>query len=311
VALASHEHRKMAIVIVSAGTLASSRMRTLTMRTLAIAAGGLALASLLGGLALGFLLGGAWHADDGPAPEFANLDPAQPGSQALIHEIGSLSGRLIRLEAAAGRLAKRIHATPPTAVDATDSPAKAAQKPAGGPLLEPLPRAGSATGASLLRLDRGLDHVEAGLDKVASMVARRDLDQMAFPSRTPIPGAMISSGFGPRIDPFTGKLAQHPGIDYLAPFGTSILASAGGRVRRAGPYGTYGRTVEIDHGDGLVTRYGHASQILVRVGDVLLPGQPIATVGSTGRSTGPHLHFEILRDGAHVYPQLYLASDGS
>ena len=143
------------------------------------------------------------------------------------------------------------------------------------------------------------------------MVARRDLDQMAFPSRAPIPGVVISSGYGSRIDPFTRHLAQHAGIDYTAWYGTSILASAGGRVRRAGPYGAFGNTVEIDHGDGLVTRYGHASRILVRVGDVVLPGQPIATVGSTGRSTGPHLHFEILRDGTQVPPGLYLAGDDS
>jgi murein DD-endopeptidase MepM/ murein hydrolase activator NlpD len=286
-------------------------MRALTMRALATAAGTLTMAGLLGGFALGFQFGGASQTDDGRAPEFANLDPAQPGSQALIHEIGSLSGRLIRLEAAAGRLAKRMDAKPPAVVGAADSPANVAEQPAGGPLLEPRSGAGSGTGASLHRLDRGLDQVEASLDRVASMVARRDLDQMAFPSRAPIPGVAISSGFGRRIDPFTRQLAQHAGIDYLAWYGTSILASAGGQVRRAGPYGAYGRTVEIDHGDGLVTRYGHASRILVRVGDVVLPGQPIATVGSTGRSTGPHLHFEILRDGTQVHPRLYLASDES
>lgn len=299
----------MAIVIVSASTLASSRMRTLTMRALAIAAGALALVGLLAGFVLGFQLGGASHANDGWARVLANLDPAQPGSQALIHEIGSLSGRLIRLEAAADRLAASIGTTPPATVYAADSPATIAEQPAGGPLLEPQSGAGSGTGASFLGLDRSLDHAEASLDWVASIVARRDLDQMVFPSRAPIPGVAISSSFGRRIDPFTRKLAQHAGIDYAAQYGTSILASAGGRVRRAGPYGAFGRTVEIDHGDGLVTRYGHTSRILVRVGDIVLPGQPIAMVGSTGRSTGPHLHFEILRDGTPVQPRLYLASD--
>ncbi len=279
------------------------------MRGLAVAAGALALVGLLGGFVLGFQLGGASHADDGWARVIANLDPAQPGSQALIHEIGSLSGRLIRLEAAADRLAARIGTTPPAAVDTADSPANVAGQPAGGPLLEPRSGADSGTGASRLGLDRSLDHAEASLDKVASMVARRDLDQMVFPSRAPIPGVVISSGFGRRIDPFTRRLAQHAGIDYIAPYGTSVLASAGGRVRRAGPYGAFGRTVEIDHGDGLVTRYGHTSRILVRVGDIVLPGQPVAMVGSTGRSTGAHLHFEILRDGTPVQPRLYLASD--
>jgi len=301
----------MALVIVSGGALASSRMRIITMRMLAVAGGALTMAGLLGGFALGFQLAGSRHADSVRGAEFANLDPAQPGSQALIHEIGSLSGRLVRLEAAADRLAKHVRATPPAVANAADSPADVADQPAGGPLLAPPFAAGSGTGTSLQRLDRGLNLVEARLDRLASTVARRDLSNMAFPSRPPIPGVMISSGFGHRIDPFTRQLAQHAGIDYLAWYGTSILASAGGQIRRAGPYGAYGRTVEIDHGDGLVTRYGHASRILVRVGDIVLPGQPIATVGSTGRSTGPHLHFEILRDGRQVHPDLYLAGDES
>ena len=89
------------------------------------------------------------------------------------------------------------------------------------------------------------------------------------------------------------------------------MSSSPRRVRRAGPYGAYGRTVEIDHGGGLVTRYGHLSRILVRVGDVLLPGQQIAKVGSTGRSTGPHLHFEVLQDGTAVRPELFLDGHGS
>jgi murein DD-endopeptidase MepM/ murein hydrolase activator NlpD len=296
----------MALVIFSSRTLASSRMRSVKMRTLAAAAGALILASLLGGFALGTQFGISMQ-----APEFANLDPARPGSQALIQEIGSLSGRLIQLESEADRLAKRIGTARPAVAAAARTPANIANQPAGGPLLATPFAGGSGTGASLLQLDRGLHDVEVSLDRIASMLARRDLDQMAFPSRAPIAGVMISSGFGRRIDPFTQRPAQHAGIDYSAPHGTPILASAGGRVRRAGPYGAYGRTVEIDHGDGLVTRYGHVYRILVRVGDTVLPGQAIATVGSTGRSSGPHLHFEILREGRQVHPDLYLAGDES
>ncbi|MDH4260232.1 MAG: M23 family metallopeptidase [Gammaproteobacteria bacterium] len=295
----------MAFVIFSANSLASSRLRSVTMRTLAVAVGALALLSLLGGFALGFQFGAARQ-----VPEFADLDPTQPGGKALIQEIGSLSGRLIQLEAVAGRLAERIGTTRPAVAAAAGNPARIANQPAGGPLLATPFGDGSRTGASLLQLDRGLQDVEASLDGVASMLARRDLDQMAFPSRAPIPGVGRSSGFGRRIDPFTQRPALHAGIDYSAPHGTTIQASAGGRVRRAGPYGAFGRTVEIDHGDGLVTRYGHVYRILVRVGDTVLPGQAIATVGSTGRSSGPHLHFEILREGRQVHPDLYLAGEG-
>lgn len=301
----------MALVIVSGGALASSRMRITTLRMLVAVAGALTMAGLIGGFALGFQLADVRHADAVHSAEFANLDPAQPGSQALIHEIGSLSGRLVRLEAAADRLTKRVRATPPAVVNKTPTPAEVADQPAGGPLIAPPFAAGSGTGPWLQRIDRGLGLVEARLDRVASTIARRDLSNMAFPSRAPITGVRISSGFGHRIDPFTRQLAQHAGIDYPAWYGTPIRASAGGQIRRAGPYGAYGRTVEIDHGAGLVTRYGHASRILVRVGDVVLPGQPIATVGSTGRSTGPHLHFEILRDGRQVHPDQYLAGDES
>ena len=132
---ASLEDRSMALVIVSAGTLASSRMRTMTMRTLAIVAGALTFAGLLGGLALGFQLGSASYAAVGRAPEYANLDPEQPGSRALIDEIGSLSGRMIQLEAEAGRLTQRIGRKPPPVAVTADTPANTADQPAGGPLL--------------------------------------------------------------------------------------------------------------------------------------------------------------------------------
>lgn len=298
----------MALVIVSASSLASSRPRTVSMRPLAAGVAALAVAGMLGAFALGYRAGGAGMGREA-APEFASLDPAEPGGQALIREIGSLSGRLIRLEGVASRLARRMDVKSPAKKTVAADGGTVAHEPAGGPLLAPRAGAGPDTGASLLQLSLGLDEIEARLDGIASTVARRDLDEMAFPSRVPIPGVGVSSGFGRRIDPFTRRPAQHAGFDFSAPHGTSILASAGGRVRRAGPYGAYGRTVEIDHGDGLVTRYGHVYRTLVKVGDMVLPGQAIATVGSTGRSTGPHLHFEILRDGRQVHPELYLALD--
>jgi murein DD-endopeptidase MepM/ murein hydrolase activator NlpD len=101
-------------------------------------------------------------------------------------------------------------------------------------------------------------------------------------------------------------LARHSGLDIPAPHGSPILASGGGRVVSAGYRGAYGQAVVIDHGDGLVTLYGHASKLLVRPGDVVMPQQKIALVGSTGRSTGPHLHFEVIRDGKRVEPRQYL-----
>lgn len=300
-------------MIFSAGSLAESGLHTVRIRTLFAAISVLTMAGLLGGVALGFHLGSGAAAAAGGAGglESLDLDSSQPGNRELIQQVGTLSGRLIRLEAEAARLAERVGARPAPGSQGAIPQDRIPAAPAGGPLVTPAINSQGGFGATLVRLDRGLDELEAGIGIVEAAVARHDLDRMAYPSRPPVAGIAISSGFGRRLDPFTGRPARHTGFDYPAAYGTPILASAGGRVRRAGPNGAYGRTVEIDHGGGLVTRYGHASRILVKPGDLVLPGQEIATVGSTGRSTGPHVHFEILRDGTPVQPGPYLARDES
>jgi len=120
-------------------------------------------------------------------------------------------------------------------------------------------------------------------------------------SALPVAGH-LTSGFGVRTDPFTGVLRHHDGVDLGAPEGSAIRASADGVVLSAGPRGGYGNAVEVDHGNGLTTLYGHASQVLVEAGQTVKAGQEIARVGSTGRSTGPHLHFEVRMGGRPVDP---------
>jgi murein DD-endopeptidase MepM/ murein hydrolase activator NlpD len=112
----------------------------------------------------------------------------------------------------------------------------------------------------------------------------------------------LSSGFGLRMDPFLHTMAKHEGLDFSAPVGTPILASAGGVVSRSGWDSQYGNVVEINHAEGFKTRYAHASQLLVRVGQTVKRGDMIAKVGNTGRSTGPHLHYEVMRAGNHINP---------
>ncbi len=129
---------------------------------------------------------------------------------------------------------------------------------------------------------------------------------MAFPGRDPAPDARFGSPYGNRFDPFTGHLIFHPGLDMVTPTGTPIRASAGGHVIQSGERNGYGNAVDIRHGDCIVTRYGHASKLLVHVGDYVMPGQEIAEIGNTGRSTGPHLHFELVVDGAQINPKPYL-----
>ena len=125
----------------------------------------------------------------------------------------------------------------------------------------------------------------------------------SLPIGTPINGNFsLTSGYGLRIDPFTQAMAKHEGLDFSAATGTPIIASAGGVISRSGWDSQYGNVIEINHAEGFKTRYAHASQLLVRVGQTVKRGDVIAKVGNTGRSTGPHLHYEVMKAGAHINP---------
>ena len=131
-----------------------------------------------------------------------------------------------------------------------------------------------------------------------------------MPTLEPVEGGWISSPFGWRIDPFTGQKGFHEGIDFSAEVGTPIHAAASGKVIFADTQSQYGKMVEIDHGNGLVTRYAHASMLFVKVGDLVVRGQTIAAVGQTGRATGPHLHFEVRLNGVPQNPARFLQLAG-
>ena len=140
-----------------------------------------------------------------------------------------------------------------------------------------------------------------------AQVERLNRTLALVPYRKPVVGEVeFTSGFGVRVDPFLGRPAMHTGLDFRAATGDPVRATANGKVASSGWAGGYGRMVEIDHGNGLSTRYGHLSEINVKVGDVVKIGQVIGAVGSTGRSTGPHLHYETRIDGEAVDPQKFL-----
>ncbi len=140
-----------------------------------------------------------------------------------------------------------------------------------------------------------------------AQVERLNRTLALVPYRKPVVGEVeFTSGFGVRSDPFLGRPAMHTGLDFRAATGDPVRATANGKVVSSGWAGGYGRMVEIDHGNGLSTRYGHLSEINVKVGDVVKIGQVIGAVGSTGRSTGPHLHYETRIDGEAVDPQKFL-----
>jgi murein DD-endopeptidase MepM/ murein hydrolase activator NlpD len=145
------------------------------------------------------------------------------------------------------------------------------------------------------------------INTTRAQVERLNRTLALVPYRKPVIGEVeFTSGFGVRSDPFLGRPAMHTGLDFRAQMGDPVRATANGKVASSGWAGGYGRMVEIDHGNGLSTRYGHLSEISVKVGDVIKIGQVIGAVGSTGRSTGPHLHYETRIDGDAVDPQKFL-----
>lgn len=317
----------------AAGVRQPAPVRTVSARR-ALAAATLAAGALLAtGAALGY-----WLAPPGTAPTAAPEAMAAPAHPFTLEQIGALSARLFTLESQAAQLGERIGLLPTAAprepVARTGASPSVAAAPAvevgpddavpattttpaatrdgstatagrGGPLLQPRRLPGID---DLHALDEQLAALEARIDLVADAVAVRHSDLMRMPSLRPVGAAELVSVFGNRRDPFSSSLAFHAGLDFAAPHGAPILSAGGGIVAVAGFRPDYGWTVEVDHGNGLRTRYAHASRLLVRRGAVVAPGERIALVGSTGRSTGPHLHFEVLREGRQVDPRRYLAA---
>ncbi len=160
--------------------------------------------------------------------------------------------------------------------------------------------------ASLADFDHLTDLRSGQLATLESSLFDRKMRNMLVPTQQPVAGANLGSAFGWRIDPFTGHSALHTGLDFQAETGTAIVAAAGGVVVTQEYHPGYGNLVEIDHGKDLVTRYAHASHVYVKKGDLIRRGQKIADVGTTGRSTGSHLHFEVLVQGVPQDPQKFL-----
>jgi murein DD-endopeptidase MepM/ murein hydrolase activator NlpD len=246
---------------------------------------------------------------------------------AMARKVGEMQAKLVRLESMGERVSNLagLKAEDLRAVDAPGAPAKpakttvghaAGQVPAaataevgagrGGPY-----RPADSVGFDQLNdlvalLDSEADHHSDVFTLVESRLLERRLQALVVPSMAPVDGP-VGSGFGFRIDPFNGRPALHTGLDYPNNIGTPIHAAAGGVVRAAEAEAAYGMAVEIDHGNGLATRYAHTSKILVKPGDLIKRGQVVALVGNTGRSTGPHLHFEVLLDGVPQNPQRFLS----
>lgn len=161
-------------------------------------------------------------------------------------------------------------------------------------------------GRRLDELGRQMENRTDYLDILESALFDAKIKKKLTPTIPPVGGSWNASSFGWRIDPITGQRAMHEGVDFLADVGTPIVAAAGGVVVAAEKHPQYGNMIEIDHGNDLTTRYGHASRLFVKMGEVVQRGRKIAEVGSTGRSTGPHLHFEVRDKGAAQNPNRFL-----
>ena len=155
-------------------------------------------------------------------------------------------------------------------------------------------------------LSESLNNQYARLDALQLLLLDRKLENARTPAGWPVSSGWISSGFGERNDPFSGKPVQHDGLDFAGVKGSEVLGVASGVVTWSGPRQGYGKLLEIDHGNGYITRYAHNDELLVKVGNGITAGQVIAKMGKTGRATSPHVHFEVLYKGDAVNPYRFV-----
>ena len=276
---------------------------------------------LLGLLGLGAGAGYAMRSADGAAlaeigelrlqvqDQQDDLNAAQGESQ---RELNAMSVKLAELQAQSNRLnalgerLTRIGRLDDGEFDFSEPP------PVGGPASRDaaiaLPVASTGLQQTMDALGSRLTQQSRQLELLENLLLDRDLDQDLMPTGLPVHAGYASSTYGHRVDPFTGGGDFHAGVDFAGPRGSDILSVADGVVSFAGKRAGYGNMVDIDHGNGYMTRYGHNSSNLVKPGQRVRAGQVIAKMGSTGRSTGTHVHFEVWKDDRAVNPRQYLKS---
>jgi murein DD-endopeptidase MepM/ murein hydrolase activator NlpD len=220
---------------------------------------------------------------------------------AFAMRLGEMNAHVIRLDALGRRLTEMAD------IDShefnfDDAP------PSGGPETEGegvSPQIPDLT-QKLAQLEQRMNLGDTQLTALENVILARELNEDIHPEGRPVTRGFISSYFGERADPFDGREAFHKGVDFAGSLGDKVQAVAEGVVTWAGERSGFGKLVEINHGDGYITRYAHNSRTLVAVGQMVKRGEAVALMGSTGRSTGPHVHFEVLRNGRQVDPLSYI-----
>jgi len=218
----------------------------------------------------------------------------------MAQKVGEMQAKLLQMEL----LTERVSGL--AGIPAAEIKSKTGAAGAGGPLV-------AGRSLNLEEVQHAVDRLQIVSDRQADLLTmaesrlfERKIKAMAIPTQLPVLNGRIGSPFGWRIDPFTGKSALHTGLDFPAETGTPIFASAGGLVVTQEHQPEYGNMIEVDHGNSLISRYAHTSKVFVKKGDLIKRGQKIALVGATGRSTGPHLHYEVLVQGAPQDPRKFL-----
>lgn len=268
-------------------------------RLLAVAMGVFALLFVAMGAGSFYVVSQYWRA---PSVGVAQAGSADDQLRALSIRTAELQARLLRLDALGEYLAESANLKSDE-FDFTKKP------PMGGPLTDELTVLGDQVSLEM-RLDEladEIDYKEIQLDALGSQLSSRRKTPSVYLANMPVRRGYVTSRYGYRTDPFTGRTAFHAGIDFAGPEGTDVFAVAPGIVIFAGIKSGYGNVVEINHGDGMTTRYAHARSLAVKVGDMVSKDQLVAYMGSTGRSSGPHLHYEVMRNGTQVDPASYIA----
>jgi len=232
--------------------------------------------------------------------EFAQRDRImRENIDVMAKRLGEMQAKMLQLES----LGERVSGL--AGINPNEIRAKPGQ---GGALVAARPLSMEELQATLADLDKVSNLRTDLLEVMESRLFEQKVRTMMVPTQLPVSSGNLGSNFGWRIDPFTGRQALHTGLDFQAFSGTAILAAAGGVVVTQEVRPDYGNMIEIDHGKDLITRYAHASKVYVKKGDLIKRGQKIGEVGSTGRSTGPHLHFEVLVSGVPQDPQKFLTA---